>query len=87
MIRSLISVLMEKLFGRKTVSGVMSAFNKAAEELNVVERKHAEEAERQEKLMVEAHAAKVAAINEVVLAREVASKLNGIIATSITSAV
>lgn len=70
--------------GRKTVAGVLAAFNKTLEELKTVERINEAEATRQAQIVLEANAAHDAAIKEAALAREVAGKLANLVSPVIS---
>ncbi len=68
------------MFGqKKTVSGILAAFNKTIEELQQVEREQEQEASRQAQAIEEARAAHNAAIAEAAEARSVASRLLAIV--------
>lgn len=70
--------------GRKTVAGVLAAFNKTLEDLKQVERMNEAEATRQAQIVLEANAAHDAAIKEAALAREVAGKLTNLVSPVIS---
>lgn len=67
------------LNGRKTVAGVLAAFNKTLEDLNQVATENEAEATRQAQIVLEANAAHDAAIKEAALARDVAVKLTNLV--------
>lgn len=73
------------MFAKKTVTSVLTAFNKALDDLKLVEREAELEAARQAQIIEEARAAHDAAVNEAVLARDVASKLVDLATPNVTN--
>lgn len=73
------------LAGRKTVAGVLAAFNKTLDDLKTVEVENEAEAARQAQIVLEANAAHDAAIKEAASAREVAEKLTNLVSPVISS--
>lgn len=67
------------LNGRKTVAGVLAAFNRTLDELKEVEVANEAEATRQAQIALEAQEAHNAAIQEAAKAREVADKLTNLL--------
>lgn len=70
--------------GKKTVASVMSAFNKAIDDLQQVEQEHAAEAERQRQLAVEAESAAKAAQAEAEEAERVRARLSDLVRGTVT---
>lgn len=68
------------MFGqKKTVSGILAAFNKTIEDLQQVEQEQHQEAARQAQVIEEARAAHNAAVAEAAEARSVATRLLSIV--------
>lgn len=73
------------MFAKKTVASVLTAFNKALDDLKSVEQEAQREAARQAQLIEEARAAHNAAIAEATQARDVAAKLIDLVAPNVTN--
>lgn len=71
--------MIQGLLGKKTVAGVLCAFNKAIDDLRQVEVEQEQEAARQAQNIIDAQAAHDAAIKEAAMAREVSSKLTDLV--------
>lgn len=78
----LVALIRMALFGRPTVRGVMSAFNKTLAELKQVEGIHEAEAQRQKEVADRANAARVAAQSEAEEARLVADQFSRLVKVS-----
>lgn len=72
------------MFAKKTVASVLTAFNKALDDLKNVEEEAEREAARQAQLIEEARAAHNAAIKEASLARDVSVKLLDLVSPNVT---
>lgn len=70
---------------RLTVSGVLAVFNKTLDDLAEVARQNEADAVRHAEQAVQSQAAHLAAINEAAAARDIASKLNKLIAPVLVS--
>lgn len=76
--------MIRAMLGRKTVAGVLAAFNRTLEDLKQVEVENEAEATRQAQVALEAQEAHNAAIAEAAKAREVAEKLTNLVSPVIS---
>lgn len=76
--------MIRAMLGRKTVAGVLAAFNRTLDDLKQVEAENQAEATRQAQIVLEANAAHDAAIAEASKAREVAEKLTNLVSPVIS---